>query len=123
MSKRTILTGGGYKSVQHKDMRAGWKTEPKPKAIDPASVSTLGMSTQFKKPDLVSGPGYRTGPQQSTGIGNARKGPAGAGPGGMGRTIYKSGSQSPTPPAREIPKGRDTLAEFGPEISGPGRRR
>src|SRR5262249_34143151 len=91
------LTGGGYASRQHKDVKA-WKTEPKSKAIDPASVATIGVSKQFKKPPLEMGQGYQTGPQQSTGIANARRGPAGAGPGGFGRTIYASGSQSLPPP-------------------------
>jgi hypothetical protein len=100
------LTGGGYGSAKHKDMKAGAKVEPKARAINPTSVSTLGISTAFKKPDLEVGSGYTTKPQPPTGIANSVKGPAGAGPGGMGRTIYKSGSQSPTPAPREMEPGR-----------------
>src|SRR5262249_18450264 len=119
-------TGGGYGGSQHKDVKA-WKTEPKPKAIDPASVSTIGVSTQFKKPALEMGPGYRQSAMPPTGIPNATKGPAGAGPGGFGRTIYKSGSQmqyGPTAPSAvnraPDPSGtgtrvRDILKDFGPE--------
>jgi hypothetical protein len=110
-----IQSGGGITSNKYKTSKSGQKVEPKSRAINPASVSTLGLAVQFKKPNLEMGPGYTTKPQPATGIANATKGPAGAGPGGYGRTIYGSGSQSPTPPAREMPQGRDTLAEYGPE--------
>jgi hypothetical protein len=117
-----IKSGGGLNSNKVVQSR-GYKVEPKSRAINPASVSTLGISTQFRKPNLEMGPGYTTKPQGDTGIANSVKGPAGAGPGGMGRTIYKSGSQSPTPPAREMPAARDTLAEFGPEsVTSKGKR-
>jgi hypothetical protein len=117
------LTGGGPQGNKTKSMKAGWKVEPKSKAIDPAAVSAMGMAVQFKKPNLESGPGYTTKAQPPTGIANARQGPASAAPGGMGRMIYKSGSQSPTPAPKPVGPTRDTLGEFGPEISGPGRRR
>jgi hypothetical protein len=87
-----IKSGGGITSNQLKQSKA-YKTEPKPHAMSPAGVAQQGMATAFKKEPLEAGPGYRTGPQQPTGIAGARKGPAGAGPGGMGRTIYASGSQ------------------------------
>jgi hypothetical protein len=118
-----IKSGGGYNAKVTSSVKASAKVEPRSRAIDPASVSTLGISTQFKKPNLEMGPGYTTKPQPSTGIANARKGPAGAGPGGMGRTIYKSGSQSPTPAAKEMPAGRNTLAEYGPDsVTARGKR-
>jgi hypothetical protein len=114
-----IKSGGGLKSNKLVQSTK-WKQEPKAKAVNPASASTLGMAVQFPKPKLETGPGYQTKPQGSTGIANARQGHSGAGPGGGNRTIYGSGSQSPTPQAREMPKGRDTLSEYGKDI--PGRR-
>ena len=117
------LTGGGYGSRQASNVKASAKVEPKSRAINPASVATLGVSTQFKKPELEMGPGYTTKAQGDTGIANSVKGPSGAAPGGMGRTIYRSGSQSPTPPAREMAPGRNTLAEYGPEsVTSRGKR-
>jgi len=119
----TIKSGGGINYNQTVQSRSGAKVEPKSRAIDPASVATIGVSTAFKKPDGDIGPGYSTKPMPATGIANARQGPAGAGPGGGGRTIYKSGSQSPTPPAREMPAGRNTLAEYGPDsVTARGKR-
>ena len=116
------LTGGGYgsksvvKSTKHKQ-------EPKAKAINPAAVDMQGQALAFKRPPLVSGPGFTGKSQGSTGIVNVRQGHAGAGPGGGGRTIFPSGSQSSTPTPKPIGPTRNTLAEFGPEISGPARRR
>jgi len=114
-----MKSGGGYNSqvVKHSQ---GWKVEPKAKAVNPASAAQLGRAEQFRKPPLEQGPGYTTKPQGSTGIAGARQGPAALGPGGNSRTIFKAGSQSPTPPPREMPAGRDTLAEYGRDI--PGRR-
>jgi hypothetical protein len=107
MAKRT-REGGGYGSRPHVEMKK-WKQEPKSHAVSPASVNQMGVSTQFKKEPLVSGPGYTTKPEGPTGIANARKGPSGAGPGGMGRTIYSSGSQCKTPPANPLPPGRKII--------------
>jgi hypothetical protein len=104
------LTGGGYGSAKHVEAK-GYKTEPKPRAANVAGVAQQGVSTAFKKEPLFNGPGYSTKPQGDTGIANARQGPAGAAPGGMGRTIYRSGSQSPTPPAREMSPSRDYFTE------------
>jgi hypothetical protein len=117
---RTILSGGGYNSrqVSHRNEP---KVEPKPKAANVAGVAQTGLSHQFKPEPMLSGKGYESKAMGSTGIANARKGHAGPGPGGGGRTIYKSGSQSPTPPTHGMPAGRDTLSEFGPDV--PGRRR
>jgi hypothetical protein len=115
------LTGGGIQSNKTVQSKSGGKVEPKPHAVSPGAADMMGQAVQFRKPPLVQGPGYVTKAEGPTGIANARKGPAGAAPGGMGRTIYGSGSQSATPPAREMPKGRDILSEFGPDI--PGRRR
>jgi hypothetical protein len=119
---RTILSGGGYNSrqVSHRNEP---KTEPKAKAANPAGVAQMGLSHQFKPEPMLQGKGYEPKAMGSTGIANARKGHAGPGPGGGSRTIYRSGSQSPTPPAHEMHKGREILGAYGPEISGPGRRR
>jgi hypothetical protein len=108
---KTIMSGGGINSNKTVQSRAGVKVEPRSRAIDPASVATLGVSTAFKRPNLEMGPGYTTKAQGNTGIANATKGPPGAAPGGMGRTIYASGSQSPTPPAKEMAPSRDYLNE------------
>jgi hypothetical protein len=120
-----IKSGGGITSNKLKESKA-YKTEPKPTAISPAAVNQMGVSTHFPKEKLEQGPGYRTGPQQPTGIAGARKGPSGAGPGGMGRTIYSSGSQAQHGPvnpgerdrAPDVPgaaPGRDILRDYGPE--------
>jgi len=107
---RTILSGGSYNSNQTKHSR-GYKTEPVSKAGNVAGVAQQGLSTAFQKEPPFNGPGYSTKPQGDTGIANARKGPASAGPGGFGRTIYASGSQSPTPTAREMAPSRDYFTE------------
>lgn len=62
--------------------RQSWKTEPKPKVVDPDSLGSFGLSTQFQKPAMFEGRGYSApGPTSAT-----------PGPGG-GRTIHRSGSQ------------------------------
>jgi hypothetical protein len=107
-----VKSGSGYTSnklVQSK----GYETEPKSKAIDPASVSTLGVSTQFKKPDLVSGAGYQPKPMPETGS-RGTYNSAAQGPGSL-RTTYRSGSQQATPAPTDMPSGRDTMSEYGPE--------
>ena len=104
------LTGGGYGSAKHVEAK-GYKTEPKPRAANVAGVAQQGVSTAFKKEPLFNGPGYSTRPQGDTGIANATKGLAGAGPGGFGRTIYASGSQGLTPTAREMSPSRDVFNE------------
>jgi hypothetical protein len=117
------LTGGGISSNKAVQSKSGGKVEPKSSAVSPEGISQFGLQHAFKPKELFNGPGYSTKPQSDTGIANARKGPAGAGPGGYGRTIYKSGSQSPTPPAHEMPAGRNTLAEYGPEsVTSKGKR-
>jgi hypothetical protein len=109
-----MISGGGANSrvVKH-DRKV--KTEPVTHRGNVAGVAQQGVSTAFAKEPLTQGKGYEPSKMQSTGIANATKGPAGAGPGGYGRTIFRSGSQSPTPPATGMPAGRNTMAEFGPE--------
>jgi hypothetical protein len=119
---KAILTSGGANSTKVVQSRSGGKVEPRSTAIDPAGISQRDVSTAFRKTPVEVGPGYSTKAMPATGIANARKGPPGAGPGGGGRTIYASGSQSPTPPARQMPAGRDILSEYGRDIPGRTRR-
>jgi hypothetical protein len=83
------------------------KAEPKPHAIDPGAVSQIGISSFLGREPLREGKGYGpVGPTDNV---------AAVGVGG-GRTVYKSGGQHGLQrPAREMPAGRDTLAEYGPE--------
>jgi len=119
----TIKSGGGINSNKVVQSRSGVKVEPVSKAGNVADVAQQGLATAFRKEPITQGQGYTPGKMPATGIANARQGPAGAGPGGYGRTIYRSGSQGPTPPAREMPTGRDTLSEYGPDsATARGRR-
>ena len=116
-----IMSGGGYTSnklVQSK----GYKTEPVSKAMNPEAVAQQGLAAQFKKPPLQHGQGYTPKAVGSTGIANSRQGHSGPGPGGGGRMIYKSGSQCPTPEAREMTPGHDILNDYGRDVPGRGRR-
>jgi hypothetical protein len=82
------------------------KAEPKPHAIDPKAVSQIGLQSFLGRDALREGRGYGpVGPTDNV---------AAVGVGG-GRTIYKSGSQHGMGPAKPMPEGRDTLAEYGPE--------
>jgi hypothetical protein len=118
---KTILSGGGINSNKTVQSKSGGKVEPRARAVNVEAVAQQGRSTAFPKREMFNGPGYTPQKVGSTGIANASRGPTGAGPGGYGRTIYKSGSQSATPQAREMSPGRDTLSEYGPDV--PGRRR
>src|SRR5262249_11354103 len=119
----TIKSGGGINSNKTVQSRSGVKVEPKSRAVSPEGIAQTGLSHAFKPKEIFNGPGYSDKPEGNTGIANARKGPAGACPGGYGRTIYKSGSQSPTPPAHEMSAGRNTLAEYGPDsVTARGKR-
>ena len=108
-----IVSGGGLTSNKLVQSKQG-KVEPVSRKASPAGAAQLGAAVQFRKEPLEAGKGYNPAPVPPNGIANAQQGHEGPGPGGGGRTIYKSGSQSPTPEAREMPKGRDTLSEFGP---------
>jgi hypothetical protein len=110
-----IKSGGGLTSnkvVQSKHA----KSEPVSRKASPAGAAQLGAATQFRKENLIGGKGYEPGPKGSTGLSGTYN-PAREGP-GSGRTTYRSGSQSQTPQANEMPKGRDTLSEFGPGKRG-----
>ena len=100
----TIKSGGGINSNKTVQSRSGYKTEPHSTAIDPAGVSQRDVSTAFRKTPVEVGPGYSPGKMPATGVrgtyNSSTSGPASQ------RTVYPSGSQSSTPPAREIPPGR-----------------
>jgi len=118
-----IKSGGGITSNKYTTSKSGQKVEPKSRAMSPEAVGQQGAALAFARKPLEQGPGYTPGKMAATGIANAHKGPAGAGPGGYGRTIYKSGSQSPTPVAHGMAPGRDTMAEYGPEsVTSRGKR-
>jgi hypothetical protein len=121
---RSIASGGGFNSkvVRHSQ---GYKTEPKTQKANPAGVSQMGVAVKFHKEPIFQGKGYEPARVGSTGV-PGRRGPEGAGPGGFGRMIYKTGSQShygPNAPtavntAPDIPAtrpGRDIIGGFGPE--------
>jgi hypothetical protein len=112
-----VKSGGGLTSNKLKQSKAP-KVEPKPRAVSPAAAAQLGAAVQFKKPNLQQGKGYSQGPMGPTGVrgtfNSASQGP------GSGRYVHPSGSQSATPAPKEMPKGRDTLSEFGRDI--PGRK-
>ena len=119
----TILTGGGYGSSQHKDMRAGVKVEPVANKANVAGVAQQGMATAFKKEPITQGKGYEPKSMPASGVPGyfnaAKEGP------GSGRTIYRSGGQhqygspapnavnrSPDPPATGN-RGQDILSSYG----------
>jgi hypothetical protein len=116
-----IKSGGGLNSNKVVQSKHG-KQEPQSHKVSEAAAAQLGRAEQFRKPNLEQGRGYEPKSMGPTGIANARQGHSGAGLGGGNRTIYGSGSQSPTPPARPMPEGRNTLLEYGPDVPGRGKR-
>ena len=114
------LSGGGLNSNKTVHGKSS-KTEPVAHKANPAGVNQMGVATQFRKEPVIGGKGYEPGAMPATGS-RGTFNPASQGP-GSGRTTYRSGSQSATPPAQEMPAGREILGSFGPEITGPGRRR
>lgn len=100
-----IVSGGGITSNKYKTSKAGQKVEPVSHKANVAGVAQQGMSAQFRKEPIISGPGYTPAKVGSTGIANAKFNSASQGP-GSGRTLYRSGSQSGTPEPRAMPAGR-----------------
>jgi hypothetical protein len=118
-----IQSGGGINSNKVVQSRSGVKVEPVSKAGNAAGVAQQGLATAFRKEPITQGQGYTPKVMPATCIANAVKGPPGTGPGGGGRTIYRSGSQSQTPVAKPMSAGRDTLAEYGPDsVTARGKR-
>jgi len=101
-----IKSGGGLNSNKVVQSRTGMKVEPKARAMNVEAVGEQGASLAFARKPLKQGAGYTPAKMGATGIANARQGHAGPGPGGGNRVIYRSGSQSPTPVAKEMPPGR-----------------
>jgi hypothetical protein len=102
-----IKSGGGIQSNKYVTSQSGQKVEPKPKAVNVEAVANLGRAVQYKKPDLVEGPGYSgsaMAPTGSRGTYNA----ATSGPGSL-RTTYKAGTQQANPEARDLPVGKKTF--------------
>jgi hypothetical protein len=124
------LTGGGIQGNKVKQSRSGYKVNPVANKASPAGAGQLGAAVQFRKEPLIQqGKGYNPPGVGDTGITNARQGPAGAGPGGGGRTIYAHGSQAMhgkpaqgvVNKAPDVPASaptRDILSQFGPEVKG-----
>jgi hypothetical protein len=113
------LTGGGISGSKVVSGKAGWKVEPKPKAVSVPAAAQIGRSEQFAKGPLETGPGYKTKPMSATGVGKATTRPDTPGP-GSGRTTYASGSQGkygPVNPGIGKPAPRDILSEYGPDKS------
>jgi len=127
------LTGGGINSRQVVQSNKGRKVEPVAHRGNVAGVAQQGLATAFKKEPLTSGAGYQPEKMPGTGIAGGTYNSGSTGPGSL-RTTYRSGSQAqhgpvaqgsvnraPDPPATA--PGRDILSDYGPEVSGPGRRR
>jgi hypothetical protein len=120
------LSGGGIESNKRREVpvRVGKPRE----GINVVAVSRLGAMqgnhvTERGK-TLPNPPEPLVGKQRpiSVTMGNAVAYGTKAGPGGS-RTIYRAGVQHTTPAPNEMPKGRDTLFEFGPDFRGRGSRR
>ena len=100
------------------------RLNPRAHAGNPAGVSQMGVSTHFKKEQILrKDAGYHPKPMPATGVpgyfNSAKEGP------GSGRTIYRSGGQhqygspapnavnrSPDPPATGN-RGQDILSSYG----------
>ena len=115
-----VLSGNGIQSNKTVQSRSGVKVEPRTTAINPAGISQRDVSTAFRKENVEMGRGYELEKMPATGVAG-KYNAATSGPGSQ-RTVYRSGSQGPTPPAREMPAGRDILSEYGRDIPGRGRR-
>jgi hypothetical protein len=127
------VTGGGIQSRVNKEVPI--RTGSAAKVVNPGGSDQLGQALGAMRDGNnhilnkahttplyggnLAGPG-------STPLGNSLVNNVGSGGPGAGRTLYgQSGSQGMQgPPAPGNPPGRrDILSEFGPEISGPGRKR
>lgn len=84
---------------------------PKTNIVSPTSSDQLGRSIAYPadKLPISSAPANPLGNQVALNVGQG-------GP-GSGRTLYgQGGTQSATPAANPMPKGKDLLNEFGPNV-------
>src|SRR5262245_39396721 len=103
------LTGGGIQSRVVKDV--GVKAGPPSTNIgNPGGVAQLGAAVATKSAFEPVTSGKAAAPP----LGNAVAAATDCRPGGS-RTIYRAGSQSTTPTVHDLPPGRNTLSEFGPD--------
>jgi hypothetical protein len=117
----TIKSGGGISSNKVVQSRSGVKVEPVIHRGNVAGVGQIGLQHAFKPEPILQGKGYEPKSMPPTGVKGSYNS-ATSGP-GSGRTVYPSGSQGATPAAREMPPGRDTLAEYGKDSpTARGRR-
>ena len=119
-----IKSGGGITS--NKRVEVGVRLGSANRAVTPAGAAQLGAHLGNHSDRGTTGgnpatPLYGGKALNPTPMGNAVTASTVAGPGGS-RTVYRSGYQSQTPLARPMSTGRNTLAEFGPDQPGKGRR-
>jgi hypothetical protein len=100
--KKTLIGTGGAKSKLVQSYAP--KQEPVAKAQSVEAVAQQGMALAFKHKNLESGPGYTPKAQGDSGS-RSYYNSAKAGPGSL-RTIHPAGTQSKTPSASPLPKGR-----------------
>jgi hypothetical protein len=124
------LTGGGI--LGNKNVNVGVKTGASFKnRVSPGGVSEIGsaIGSTVKPGSLGNSYGGTSAAQRvmdgrvkhPTPMGNAVAVSTRPGPGGS-RTVYACGTQS-APSNRSMPKGRDILSSFGPDLSGRGSKR
>jgi hypothetical protein len=100
--------------------RQGVRTGAPRHKVDKGTVGQIG-SSQGSHATTKGDTGYRgeaplfRGPGTQSRLGNEIASSTQCGPGGS-RTVYASGSQGGLKPAKPMPAGRNTLAEYGPDI-------
>src|SRR5262249_5127130 len=104
-----VKSGGGITSNKYVTSKSGQNIEPKAMAMSPEAVGQQGASLAFARKPLEMGPGYT--PSKMAAVDRpSYQGPSTPAP-GSNRTIYPSGLQSKTPPAREMTPSRDYFNE------------
>ena len=107
--------GGGINSNKRVETKV--RTGQPAEGINPKFLSQTGLavdprSVESRGAPRPAGGAVKLGNEVAL---NSKSAP------GQGRTIMPSGSQHGLVPAKPMPAGRNTLAEFGPDI--PGRRK